>query len=265
MIDYPSIDPVAFTLGPLKVHWYGLTYIVGIGGAWILARYRAKKQNYNLTATQVDDLIFYIALGLVIGGRIGYILFYNFSGFLENPFTLLKVWQGGMSFHGGAIGGYLTAWYFSRKNGFGFFELSDFYTPLVPIGLLCGRIGNFINGELWGKVSDLPWAMVFPAAGNLPRHPSQLYEAFLEGLVLFIIMYAFTLKKRPLMAPTGLALMLYGIFRFLIEFVRLPDEHIGYLAFNWLTLGQILTLPMIIIGSLLVFIGYRYHSKPTAS
>lgn len=257
MLAYPHIDPVAFSLGPLKVHWYGLMYVIGFSGAWALARYRAKRYGYNLTPTQIDDLIFYIALGVVIGGRVGYTLFYNLPVFLDNPLSLFKVWEGGMSFHGGAIGGFLTAWMYCLKNGFGFFELSDFYTPLVPIGLFTGRIGNFINGELWGKITDSPLGMVFPGGGPLPRHPSQLYEAFLEGIVLFCLLSLYIRKPRPRMATTGMALFLYGLFRFAVEFVRIPDAHIGYLAFNWLTMGQILTIPMIAIGFLLIYFAYR--------
>lgn len=257
MLTYPNIDPIAFSFGPVKVYWYGLMYLFGFAGAWFLARRRAKNYNFDLTPTQIDDLIFYIALGVVIGGRVGYVLFYNFTVFLSNPFTLFKVWEGGMSFHGGAIGGFIFAWVFAIKNGFGFFELSDFYTPFVPIGLFTGRVGNFINGELWGKVTDLPWGMVFNGAGPLPRHPSQLYEALLEGVVLFLILYIFSLKPRPRRATTGVALLFYGIFRFAMEFVRLPDPHLGYLALNWLTMGQILTLPMLVIGGTLLYLAYR--------
>lgn len=260
MITYPDIDPVAFSLGPIQVHWYGLTYIVGIFGAWVWARYQSKKLDYHLSNMQIDDLIFYIAMGLVLGGRVGYTLFYNFPAFLSDPIVLFKVWEGGMSFHGGMIGGFLTAWYFAKKNGFGFFELSDFYTPLVPIGLFAGRIGNFINGELWGKQSNLPWAMIFPGGGSVPRHPSQLYEAFMEGIVLFILLYFYTRQPKPRMATTGLALLLYGSFRFAVEFVRLPDPHIGYLVLDWLTMGQLLTLPMMIIGSLLIYLAYSWSS-----
>ena len=260
MLTYPNIDPVAVSLGSLKVHWYGLMYIFGFAGAWFLGRYRAKRLDFKLSPDQVDDIIFYIAIGVVLGGRIGYTLFYNLPMFLDNPISILKVWEGGMSFHGGAAGGYITAWMYGNKNGFSFFQLSDFYTPLVPIGLLTGRIGNFINGELWGSVSNMPWAMVFPGAGPLPRHPSQLYEAFFEGIVLFCILTIYLRKPRPRMAPTGMALLFYGLFRFFIEFVRLPDAHLGYLAFNWLTMGQVLTIPMIIIGFCLIFFAYKRQS-----
>lgn len=256
MLPYPNIDPVAISLGPFKIHWYGLMYVIGIGGAWLLARFRAKWQETPWSAAQVDDLVFYTAIGLVLGGRIGYILFYSLPAFLENPLILFKVWQGGMSFHGGLLGALAAIWLFGKKHGFGFFALTDFVAPFIPIGLFTGRLGNFINAELWGKVSDVPWAMVFPGAGPFPRHPSQLYEAFLEGIVLFAVLWLYTRKARPKMAPSGLFLLLYGLFRFAVEFVRLPDAHIGYLAFNWLTMGQVLTLPMIIGGLILLWLAY---------
>ncbi len=257
MVAYPNIDPVAISLGPLKVHWYGLMYVIGIGGAWLLGRWRARSEQCPITPEQVDDLIFYVAVGLIVGGRIGYVIFYNFSSFVDEPLLLFKVWQGGMSFHGGLIGALVATWLFARKYHHRFFEVTDFNTPLVPIGLGAGRIGNFINGELWGKTSDLPWAMVFPGAGPLPRHPSQLYEAFLEGLVLFLITWIYSSRPRPTMAVTGLGIMLYGVFRFSVEFVRLPDAHIGYLASGWVTMGQVLTMPMILIGAAMMIMAYR--------
>ena len=252
---YPTIDPVALSLGPLQIHWYGLMYLLGFVGAWWLGRVRAKR--YGWTATEVEDLLFYAAIGVIVGGRLGYALFYDLANNLEHPLNILKVWQGGMSFHGGLLGVLAAFWWFTRKTGKSYFTISDFIAPMVPIGLLTGRIGNFINGELWGKVSDVPWAMVFPTGGPLPRHPSQLYEAGLEGLVLFIILWLYSAKPKPLGAVSGLFLLGYGVFRFLIEFVRIPDQQYGYLALNWLTMGQLLSLPMVVLGTIFIVRAYR--------
>jgi phosphatidylglycerol---prolipoprotein diacylglyceryl transferase len=257
MISYPKIDPVAISLGPLKIHWYGLMYLIGFAGVWVLGKYRSKKPYSPIKSEAVDDLVFYGAMGAILGGRIGYILFYNFSNFIQDPIIIFKVWQGGMSFHGGLLGVIFAMWLFAKKCQSKMLALVDFLAPLAPIGLFAGRIGNFINGELWGKTTDVPWGVIFPNAGPLPRHPSQLYEAFLEGIVLFIIMWVFTNKQRPYMAPTGLVLFCYGCFRFLVELYRLPDAHIGYLAFGWLTMGQLLSLPMIILGASLFYLAYR--------
>jgi phosphatidylglycerol:prolipoprotein diacylglycerol transferase len=250
MLPYPHIDPVAIRIGPLKVHWYGLMYLFGFVGAWGLARYRAGR--YGWRAEEIDDLVFYGALGVVLGGRIGYMLFYNLPLLIRDPLSLLRVWEGGMSFHGGLLGVLVAMGLFAKKYSRAYFEVTDFIAPLVPVGLFCGRIGNFINGELWGKVTDLPWGMVFPLAGPLPRHPSQLYEAFLEGVVLFSVLWLYSAKPRPRPAVSGMFLVLYGSFRFLVEFIREPDAHIGYLAFGWLTMGQVLSLPMILAGAWLL-------------
>lgn len=193
--------------------------------------------------------MFYAVLGVVIGGRVGYMLFYNFSYLVSNPLSLFKVWEGGMSFHGGLLGVLIAMGLYARKRGMGFFGVADFIAPLVPIGLGAGRIGNFINGRLWGKETELPWGMVFPGAGSVPRHPSQLYEALLEGAVLFVILWLFSRRPRPAMAVSALFLLFYGVFRFSVEFVRVPDEQFGYLAFDWVTMGQVLTLPMILAGA----------------
>ncbi|MFO1417177.1 MAG: prolipoprotein diacylglyceryl transferase [Methylotetracoccus sp.] len=257
MLAYPHIDPVAISLGPLHIHWYGLMYVVGIGGTWWLARRRAQQPGFPWTVTQIEDLIFYAALGVVLGGRIGYMLFYNFPGFIADPSMILHVWEGGMSFHGGLIGVLTALALFGRRQRIGFLSLGDFIAPYVPIGLFAGRIGNFINGELWGKVTDVPWGMVFPTGGAEPRHPSQLYEATLEGVVLFIALQVFSRSARPTGATSGLFLLLYGLMRFAVEFVRQPDIQIGYLALNWLTMGQILSLPMIIAGAALMIWAYR--------
>lgn len=260
MLTYPQIDPVAFSLGPLKVHWYGLMYLVGFVAGWWLGRVRAARPNSAWAAREVDDLLFFSVLGAVLGGRLGYMLFYGLDQFIEQPLSLLAIWQGGMSFHGGLLGVLVAMFWFARRQGKRFFEVTDFLAPLVPIALGAGRIGNFINGELWGKVSDVPWAMVFPHAGPLARHPSQLYEAFLEGLVLFLMLWFFSRKPRPTMAVSGLFLLGYGVFRSSVEFVRLPDDHIGYLALDWLTMGQVLTLPMILFGVGLLVYAYRGRS-----
>jgi len=263
MLAYPNIDPVAFSLGPLHVHWYGLMYVVGIGCAWWLARRRAEQGRAGLTAAEVEDLIFYCALGVILGGRLGYTFFYNLQAFIDQPWIIFRIWEGGMSFHGGLLGVFTAMFWYGRKLKCGFFALSDFIGPLVPIGLGAGRIGNFINGELWGKPTDLPWAMVFPGAGDEPRHPSMLYEALLEGPVLFIILNGFVRKPRPRMAASGMFMLFYGAFRFLVEFVRLPDAQIGYLAFGWVTMGQVLTLPMMLLGVWWIVLAYRREEQPS--
>jgi phosphatidylglycerol:prolipoprotein diacylglycerol transferase len=256
MLVYPDIDPVAIQLGPLAVRWYGLMYAVGFLAAWWLGRVRARRPGAPLTAAQVDDYLIYAALGVVLGGRIGYVLFYNFPAFLDNPLILLKIWEGGMSFHGGMLGVTVATWLFARKVGCRFLALTDFVVPLSPIGLGAGRIGNFINGELWGAPTNLPWGMVYLPLGGVPRHPSQLYQAVLEGVVLFIILWWFSSRPRPRAAVSGLFLLCYGCFRFLVEFVRLPDPQLGYLAFGWVTMGQVLSLPMILGG--LGLLGWAY-------
>lgn len=259
MISYPNIDPVAVDIGIVKIHWYGITYVVGILAAWLLLRYRGKQPYWAYSDEQISDLIFYAMLGIIIGGRLGSVLFYNFSDYLQRPIEIFYIQQGGMSFHGGLLGVIVAVWFFARKINKPFFSITDFVAPAVPIGLGCGRIGNFINGELWGGPSNLPWAMIFPdpAAGGIARHPSQLYEALLEGLVLFIILWWFSKTPRPVKAVFGLFLIGYGVFRFMVEFVRMPDQHIGYLAFDWFTMGQLLTLPMIIFGLVLMILAYK--------
>ncbi|MGC1953060.1 MAG: prolipoprotein diacylglyceryl transferase [Gammaproteobacteria bacterium] len=265
MLTYPSIDPVAFQIGPIKIHWYGLMYLVGFGLGWWLGRLRAKDPARRWRLAEFDDVVVYVALGAVIGGRLGYALFYDLASILREPLSILEIWKGGMSFHGGLIGVVIAMWMYARRHGRPFFEVADFVAPLVPPGLGAGRIGNFINGELWGKPTDLPWGVVFPGpqAEGLARHPSQLYQAFLEGLVLFILLWTFSRKPRPTMAVSGLFLVGYGAARFLVEFVRVPDPHIGYLALGWFTMGQLLTLPMLVFGALLLWLAYR-NARPSA-
>ncbi|MCH8846192.1 MAG: prolipoprotein diacylglyceryl transferase [Proteobacteria bacterium] len=260
MLSYPDIDPIALALGPIKIHWYGITSVVGIVAAWLLLRWRTDKNpSLKWSSEQVDDMVFYVTLGVIIGGRLGSVLFYNLPYYLDHPVDIFKINQGGMSFHGGLIGALLAMVWFARKTNSGFFNVIDFIAPVVPVGLGCGRIGNFINGELWGAPSALPWAMIFPdpRAGGIARHPSQLYEALLEGLLLFIILWLYSSKPRPMMAVSGLFLLGYGVFRFSVEFVRVPDAHIGYLAFGWVTMGQVLSFPMIILGFVSMVWAYR--------
>ena len=257
MLSFPEIDPIALELGPLKVRWYGLMYLVGFAGGWWLGRRRAKRPGSGWKPLEVDDLLFYVALGVVLGGRVGYTLFYNLPAFLNDPTVLLRVWEGGMSFHGGLLGVLVAMWLFDRKYRKGFFPITDFVAPLIPVGLLSGRIGNFINAELWGAPTELPWGVVFPGAGPLPRHPTQLYEAALEGVALFLILWFYSARPRPTMAVSGLFLVGYGGFRFLVELVRQPDAHIGYLAGDWFTMGQLLSAPMILFGLLLLGLAHR--------
>ena len=208
MLAYPEIDPVALAIGPLKIHWYGITYLVAFAGFWFFARLKARQPHVHWTANQIDDLLFYGALGVIIGGRIGYTLFYNMEHFLQDPLVLLQIHKGGMSFHGGLLGVLLAMWFFAKKNNKRFFAVTDFIAVMVPFGLAAGRIGNFINAELWGRPTDLPWAMVFPTDPlGLPRHPSMLYEFLLEGVVLFIVLWWFSSKERPEKAISGLFLI----------------------------------------------------------
>ena len=254
MLTYPEIDPIIFGIGPLKIRWYGLMYVIGFLLAWWLARRRAKSSWSIIKPEQVDDLLFYGMLGVIVGGRVGYALFYGFDQLSSDPLYLFKITEGGMSFHGGLAGVMVAMWLYARRLGASVWAVLDFVAPITPLGLFFGRIGNFINGELWGKPTDLPWG--FKVGGQV-LHPSMLYEAVLEGLVLFIILWLFSRRERPVMSVAGLFLAFYGLFRFLVEFVRVPDSHIGYLAQDWLTMGQVLSLPMVIAGSALIVLAYR--------
>jgi len=259
MLTYPVIDPVALQIGPLAARWYGLMYAVGFASAWWLGRRRAMRPGSGWTPLQVDDLITWLVVGVVLGGRIGYVLFYDLGYYLANPLESLSIWRGGMSFHGGVMGVVLVCWIYGRSIGKSLLEVGDLIAPLVPPGLLAGRIGNFINGELWGRVTDVPWAMVFPTGGPLPRHPSQLYEAALEGLTLFVILWLYAAKPRQRGAVGGLFLLGYGSFRFFVEFFRQPDAQLGFVALDFFSMGQLLCLPMILLGL------YLMLRRPTAS
>ena len=264
MLIYPEIDPVALIIGPIKIHWYGITYIAGFAVAWLLAVRQSARSDTVLMRGQVDDLIFFAALGAVLGGRLGYSLFYGWDRLADNPLWLFQVWQGGMSFHGGLIGVLLAMYWFARSRVIDYRRLLDFIVPLAPIGLGFGRIGNFIGQELWGRASTAPWAMVFPRDPLLlPRHPSQLYQFALEGLLLFIIVFWFSRKPRPRFSISGVFLFFYGSFRFFVEFFRQPDRHIGFDALGWLTRGQLLSMPMIAIGLLILI--YSYHASNDSS
>ena len=258
MLPYPQIDPFALALGPLKIHWYGLMYLIGIGGAWWLASRRVNAFAPTWNKEKLSDLVFWVAMGVILGGRLGYVLFYDLAAYIAEPVRMMRIWEGGMSFHGGLIGVMLATWWFGKRNNKSFFELMDFIAPLVPIGLGAGRIGNFINAELWGKATDLPWAMVFPTdPQQLARHPSQLYQFALEGVALFAILWFYSRKPRPTMAVSGMFAASYGVFRFIVEFVRVPDAQLGYLAGGWLTMGQVLCVPMVLGGLGLIAYAYK--------
>lgn len=259
MLTYPDIDPVAFSLGPLTVHWYGITYLCGFAAAWWVALRLSRLKHTAVDKRQIEDLVVFGAIGVILGGRIGYVLFYRLDLFLANPLWLFQVWEGGMSFHGGLLGVILAMWIYARKHNIAYLRLMDFVAPAVPLGLGFGRIGNFIGQELWGRETTMPWGMVFPKDElGLVRHPSQLYEAFLEGLVLFVIVYWFAQKPRPRGAVAALFLLGYGCFRFLVEFTRQPDAPL----FDWMTRGQLLSLPMIVGG--LAMLIWAYHTHPRA-
>jgi phosphatidylglycerol:prolipoprotein diacylglycerol transferase len=287
MFPLHDIDPIAVAIGPLKIHWYGVMYVLGFLVAWWLGRGRLRAGRLPVTENAFGDLLYYGMLGVLLGGRLGYLVFYGWQQVMADPLYALRIWEGGMSFHGGLLGVLAATWLWSRRQGLHFFDTVDFVAPLVPPGLGFGRIGNFIGGELWGRTSDVPWAMVFP--GSLPaqyaqlpqealvrlngsgaldayaRHPSQLYQAFLEGLVLFVLLWWFSSKPRPRYAVSGVFALGYGVFRFVVEFVRQPDAHLGFLAFDWLTMGQVLSLPLIAIGLVLLWMSRRAPTLERAS
>lgn len=265
MLRYPDIDPVAISLGPLDIYWYGLMYAVGFGLAWWLGRLRARRPDAPIRPGQMDDLLLFGAVGVIVGGRIGYALFYAGDQVLADPLSLLRVWEGGMAFHGGLLGVIVVLWLYARYHRIRPLALGDFVAPLIPPGLAAGRLGNFINGELWGAPTTLPWGMVYPPLGPDPRHPSQLYQMALEGIALFVLLWWFSRRPRPAGAVTGLFLVGYGTARFVVEFVRLPDAHIGYLAGGWFTMGQALSLPMILAGALIMTWALRSRSSSSTS
>ena len=247
MLTFPQIDPVIFQIGPLAVRWYGLMYLLGFAAAYMLIQHLVRLRNLALDKDGVSDLLFYAVLGVVLGGRLGYVLFYNPLQYLSRPLDIFAIWQGGMSFHGGLLGVVIASLIFCRRRTLTILLTGDILVTSAPIGLGLGRLGNFINGELWGRVTDHPWGMVFPGGGALPRHPSQLYEAFFEGLVLFVILYVLHRRKVTAGIPFFSFFIGYGLFRFLIEFVRQPDAHLGFL-WGGATMGQLLSLPMVVFG-----------------
>jgi len=261
MLVHPQFDPIAVQIGPLAVRWYGLMYVIGFVLFIVLGKWRARE---NLLTgwhpRDVDDMLFYGVFGVILGGRLGYVLFYKPLYYLAHPLEIFEIWQGGMSFHGGLIGVLVALWLFSRRRGKHWLDVTDFVAPLVPLGLAAGRLGNFINGELWGRVTDVPWAMVFPPAGPQPRHPSQLYQFALEGLLLFAVLWIYARRRRPLGAVSGLFLLGYGMCRFIAEYAREPDGFLGFLALG-LTMGQWLSLPMIAIGGAMMLWAYPHAAK----
>ncbi|MDP4535850.1 prolipoprotein diacylglyceryl transferase [Alkalimonas collagenimarina] len=255
-LDFPAIDPVAISIGPIAVHWYGLMYLLAFAIAWWLANREAARPNSGWTKQQVSDLLFYGFLGVILGGRIGYVLFYQFDTFVSDPLYLVKIWTGGMSFHGGLLGVLVTMAWFARRYNKDYLSLGDFAAPLIPLGLAAGRVGNFINAELWGRVTDVPWAVMFPNAGLYPRHPSQLYHVALEGILLFIIILFVRRFNPPKGTLGGVFLLGYGMARFTVEFFREPDAHLGVLSLG-MTMGQWLCLPMIAGGIGVIIYSFR--------
>ncbi|MCF6321594.1 MAG: prolipoprotein diacylglyceryl transferase [Rhizobiaceae bacterium] len=256
-LAFPNIDPVALRLGPLDIHWYGVGYVVGILFAWWYSRKLVSDSRLwggkqaPIKADDLDDFLTWAVIGIIVGGRMGYVFFYDFATFMQNPLSIFAVWSGGMSFHGGLLGVFIAMLIFARRRGFSPFSLFDVIAASVPIGIMTVRITNFINAELYGKPTDLPWAFVFPGGGPEPRHPSQLYEAALEGLIMFFILRVLTHNFKKLPQPgfvAGAFVLWYAISRIMIEFVRLPDAQIGYLFGSWLTMGMVLSLPMALVG-----------------
>ena len=283
---YPLInfDPIAVSLGPLDIHWYGVMYLLAFLAFWGIGNRRAVGQPWwGWTKQDVSDILFYGMLGVILGGRIGYMLFYGTDLLIKNPLSLFRVWDGGMSFHGGLLGVIIAMAWFARRTKRSFWGVADFVAPMVPLGLAFGRIGNFIGGELWGRLTDAPWAMIFAkstgfrstdtaalndawrsgALDHFARHPSQLYQAGMEGLALFIILMWYSRKPKPRAAISGLFLLGYGVFRLIAEFFRQPDEHLGFLAMQWLTMGMLLSLPMIAAGAVIMLMANKAGSPPT--
>jgi phosphatidylglycerol:prolipoprotein diacylglycerol transferase len=265
MLTVPNIDPVALRLGPLRVHWYGIMYLLAFGTAWWLARRRAARPGSTWSAADVDDFVFYAMVGTIVGGRVGYVLFYGLPLWRDDALYPLKIWQGGMSFHGGFLGVLTAIGLFARRGGRRVFDVFDFAAPLPGLGLFAGRMGNFINSELWGKPTSVPWGFRVEdlSTGLIAvRHPSQLYEGVLEGLLLAALLWWFTSRPRPRYAPSALFLIIYSVSRIVVEFVRVPDVQIGYLAGNWLTMGMVLSLPMLLAG---LYLAWRANAHPEPS
>lgn len=254
-LEFPDVSPIIFSIGPVAIRWYSMAYLVGIILAWWLIKRNIEKYNLSLDINKLDDLVFYITLGIIIGGRLGYVLFYGGNAFWNNPVQILEVWKGGMSFHGGVLGVIIGAYWFAKKFKYKFLGITDLVVLYAPIGIFCGRLANFINDELWGRVTDVAWAVRFPNGGYLPRHPSQLYEAFFEGIVLFVVLnwlwkYKYVRERSGLVS--ALFVLLYGVFRVAMERFREPDEQLGFLLAD-LTMGQILSLPLMVLGLGLAF------------
>jgi phosphatidylglycerol:prolipoprotein diacylglycerol transferase len=268
MLIHPQFDPIAFSLGPVAVRWYGLMYLAGFVLFWWLGQVRARDAWRGMSRRDVEDLLFYGVLGVIVGGRLGYVLFYKPGYYLDNPLEALMLWKGGMASHGGILGVIAAMWLFARTRGKPFLQVADFVVPLVPLGLAAGRLGNFINGELWGRPADpgfWPWAMVFPQAGDsVPRHPSQLYQAGLEGVLLFVLLWWYSRRPRPVGCAGAVFLIGYGVLRFIAEFGREPDAFLGLLALR-LSMGQWLSMPMIVAGIALFVYCARSAPGPAAA
>jgi len=263
MMVHPQFDPIALSIGPLAVRWYGLMYLIGFGLFWWVGRSRIARRPAGVwTKKDLDDALFYGILGTILGGRFGYVLFYKLGDYAAEPWRIFYVWEGGMSFHGGMLGVIFAMWLFARVRRQDWLRVTDFIAPLVPLGLGAGRMGNFINAELWGRPTDGPWAMVFPNVDNIPRHPSQLYEFALEGVVLFLLLWWFSAKPKPRGAVSGLFLTAYGVLRFTVEFTREPDSFLGILALGF-TMGQWLSIPMMVIGLSMIMWAYRTQPRTT--
>lgn len=261
MLVHPQFDPIAFHIGPLSVRWYGIMYLVGFILFIVLGRRRARQQMLTgWRPSDVDDMLFFGVFGVILGGRLGYVLFYKPLYYFAHPVELFQVWHGGMSFHGGFLGVLIALWFFARHRHKALLDVTDFVAPLCPLGLAAGRLGNFINGELVGRPTDVPWAMVFPQVDAVPRHPSQLYEFGLEGVLLFIVLWIYASRRRPMGAVSGLFLIGYGTFRFIAEFAREPDNFLGFLA-GGLTMGQWLSMPMVVVGVIMMLWSYRRSRK----
>jgi phosphatidylglycerol:prolipoprotein diacylglycerol transferase len=276
-MHYPAIDPILISIGPLAVRWYGLAYLAAFAMCWWLGTLRARRPGSGWTGQEVSDVVFYGAVGAVLGGRVGYVLFYGFDQFLRDPVWLVRIWDGGMSFHGGLIGTLLALWWFGRRTSRTFFQVGDFVAPLIPLGLGFGRLGNFANTELPGRATESVFGLIYPCQADairvlnplctgqwesFARHPSPLYQAFAEGLVLFVLVWWVSMRPKPVGVVSGTFLAGYGLMRFITEFFRQPDNHLGFIAFEWLTMGQLLSIPMFIVGILIIFLARSRAPAP---